>query len=278
MKKIIFIAFSIGILSVNAQRVKLQPGGKITITTKSTIVSEKPAEMGGGENKIESTTTGIINITGENKESYLGTFTGVRMISLNGDGVGFDSDKKKDRESDFGKMMASNINKAIDITVNKEDGSTSEKENKNAEPFVKEEDDNNGHKKSTQNHSIKMTENIYENAFFIIPNEKKTGDKWIVDKSEGGMEIIKKFELKSITENIATIDFSSLRKGTYTNENNGIQMETFIDSKGKGTILVNRKTTLVKKITSSTEVDGTMEIMGRSIPISKNITSETIFE
>ena len=95
MKKIIFLALSIGILSVNAQRVKLHPGGKITITTKSTTLSAKPAEMGGGENKIESTTTGIINITGENKESYLGTFTGVRMISLNGDGVGFDSDKKK---------------------------------------------------------------------------------------------------------------------------------------------------------------------------------------
>lgn len=276
MKKIIIFALSFGTINVNAQSLKLKIGEKITITTKSTMVSMKQAELGGGESKIQSTMSGVINFTGQNNDSYLGSFTGIRMTSLNGEGVAFDSDKKQDLESDYGKIIASNLNKSVAITINKENGITSETENKKTESFSREENDNEV-KTTTQSTPIKMNESVYANAFFIVPSDKKIGDKWTLDKSEGEMKYIKNFSLKSITENIATIDFSSTRKGTFSNENNGIQTETFIDSKGKGTIIVDTKTGLVKKISSLNELNGEMESMGRSISISNKTTTETIF-
>jgi hypothetical protein len=273
MKKIIFSLLCVASMYAQAQNVKLDIGKKITIHNKSNTISIKPDAMGGGETKVETELFASLDIVSKTDTSYTATYTGLRMTNKNEDVGNLDSDNKDDRESDRGQMMFNGINKAVAKTINASTGIVTDAEKKN-EQTGKTQNDGNG----TIKVGIKEAGHITDNLFLIIPADKKIGDKWTIDKKDGEIRISKTYQLKSIENGIASLAITSDISGTTTMETNGITLERTETTKGNGTITVDTKTSMVKKITMNSETEGSVNYGGNSTPISTKRTTVTTFE
>jgi hypothetical protein len=119
--------------------------------------------------------------------------------------------------------------------------------------------------------------NANDNIFLVVDPSKKVGDKWTVTTDVDGIKTTKNYEFKSRNNDIVTLSFSATSKGTNSREMNGTSIESTIDNKDSGTILVNVKTSMIKEVNINSETSGSMEAMGQSIPLNgKSVTKVTI--
>lgn len=269
MKRMLFLSLVFAGVNVFAQGPKLETGKKITATTNSSM----NMDMGvAGQMKIDGTSTNLIQITGADDKNYKATNTTTKMtLSQEGMGqtVSFDSDKKEDRESEVGKEMSKMLNVAAEIMIEKNSGKVTEINKK----IVEVEDDN--PMAALTGAGNKSVEATTAAAFFYIPAGKKVGDTWSDSVSENGMKGLKTFELQSVKDNIATVAVKTKSKGSISKEMQGMQMEISMDGTSLGVIIVDIKTGLVKKNTQDSDVTGTLDMMGQSIPLTIKMTSNS---
>ena len=275
MKKILSIALSLGIVSVNAQQIKLEPGKKIT----SVSTADMDMDMGmGGQIKIKSSTTNVLSITGNDDKNYKGTNT-ITKMTMSQEGMGqsteYDSDKKTDRDSDIGKAVGKEIDKSVQILIDKSTGIASEL---NPEKAVEPGAEPNPMAGIMGGIGEKTSAAMVSSAFFIIPKGKKIGDKWSDSSTEAGMKGVRNYELQSTSKDEATILLKTISKGVISKESQGMQMEMNMTTTAQSIIKTNIITGLVKKNSTSGTVEGTLDLMGQSMPISMKMTSEVIFE
>ncbi len=115
-------------------------------------------------------------------------------------------------------------------------------------------------------------------AFFIIPAGKKAGDKWTDSLSEAGMKGLKSYELKSVDKDEAIVIMNTTSKGSISKEVQGMQMEVNMNTTSESKIKTNTLTGLVKKNSTSATMEGTLDMMGQSMPITMKMTTEIEFE
>jgi hypothetical protein len=271
MKKILLFSLSFSAVTVFAQGLKMETGKKITSTTTTSV----NMDMGmGGKMKIDGSTKNLIEITGADVTNYNAKSTTVKM-TLSQDGMGqtvnFDSDKKEDRETAVGKELSKLVDVAEIVTIDKNTGKVTEI---NKKKIVADETNPLASLMGNGNSAEATT----AAAFFYIPNGKKAGDKWTDSVNEAGMKGLKNFELKSIVDNVATIAITTKSKGTISKEAQSMQFEIAMDGTGDGIILVNTKTFLVKKSTLNNDVNGTLDMMGQSLPITVKTSTSTVFD
>ena len=269
MKKIIFLAFGMAALSVNAQQLKLSAGQKIISDTRV----DMELDMGmGGQMKVKSKTTNVLEITGVDDAGFKGTAT-VTKMSVSQEGMGqsteFDSEKKGDLDSEMGKMMGKEINKSVDVIVDKKTGKAKE-----ANPKKDIEVDSNPMANMMGGMGEKSAAGMASSAFFIIPQGKKAGDKWTDSLSEDGMKGLRNYELKAIDKDEATVIMKTTSKGSITKEVQGMQMEINMNTASESNLRTNITTGLVKKNSTSSTMEGTLDMMGQSMPISMKMTTE----
>ena len=275
MKKIIFLAFSIGILSVNAQQIKLEPGKKIT----SVSTADMDMDMGmGGQMKIKSSSMNVLSITDSDDKNYKGTNTITRM-TMSQEGMGqsteYDSDKKGDRDSEIGKTVGKELDKPIQILIDRTTGKATES---NPEKTTEPEADTNPMAGMMGGMGEKTAAAMVSSAFFIIPQGKKAGDKWSDSTTEAGIKGVRNYELQSISKEEATILLKIVSKGVISKEIQGMQMEMNMNTTAQSIIRTNVTTGLVKKNSTTGTVEGTLDMMGQSMPISMKMSSEVVFE
>lgn len=271
MKRILLFSISLTAVNVFAQVLKLETGKKITSTTTTSV----NMDMGmGGQMKINGNTTNLIEITGADNKNYNAKSTTVKM-KLMQDGMGqtvsFDSDKKEDRETVTGKGISKMLDVAATVTIDKNTGKVTET---NKKEVVADETN----PMSSLMGNTNSAEAFTAAAFFYIPNEKKVGDKWADSVNEAGMKGLKNFELQSIVDNVATIAIKTKSKGTIAKEAQGMKFEIAMDGTGDGVIIVDTKTFLVKKSTLNSDVNGTLDMMGQSVPLTIKSTASTVFQ
>ena len=275
MKKIILIAFSFGILSVNAQQIKLEPGKKIT----STSTADMDMDMGmGGQMKIKSSSVNVLSITGSDDKNYKGTNT-ITKMTMSQEGMGqsteYDSDKKGDRDSETGKALGKELDKPVQILIDRTTGKATES---NPEKTTEPEADTNPMAGVMGGMSEKTAAAMVSSAFFIIPQGKKAGDKWSDSTTEAGIKGVRNYELQSISKEEATILLKIVSKGVISKEIQGMQMEMNMNTTAQSIIRTNVTTGLVKKNSTTGTVEGTLDMMGQSMPISMKMSSEVVFE
>ena len=275
MKKIIFLAFSIGVLSVNAQQIKLEPGKKIT----STSTADMDMDMGmGGQMKIKSSSVNVLSITGSDDKNYKGTNT-ITKMTMSQEGMGqsteYDSDKKGDRDSEMGKTVGKELDKPVQILIDRTTGKATES---NPEKTTEPEADTNPMAGMMGGMGEKTAAAMVSSAFFIIPQGKKAGDKWSDSTTEAGIKGVRNYELQSISKEEATILLKIVSKGVISKEIQGMQMEMNMNTTAQSIIRTNVVTSLVKKNSTTGTVEGTLDMMGQSMPISMKMSSEVVFE
>ena len=269
------ITFSLNaVAQKNESKVLLIKGQKIVV--KTTASQEANINM-GMEMKMKNFTSSQNNLivldVADSNYSLSTTLTGIKIsMDMAGQSTTYDSDKKEDSASEIGRSMqnlnvpdTATLNKyTAVVTFNKKDTSDSKEE---ADPMQ-------GMFESLQN----TGENVVSETFFIIPKGKKVGDKWIDSSSTKNSKSHKEYSLQSVEKGIATILVDSKVQTNTQAEIQGMQIEVTMATKSTTEIKVDTKKGLVLKRDTKSDISGSMDMMGQSVPITGRSTSSTEYE
>lgn len=275
MKQVLLPVALLISIATNAQQIKLSKGQRISISS----TTNQEIDMGMGQMKNNSVTTSVLDIKDADTKNYNAVYT-LTKLSLEIEGMGqsqsYDSDKPEDKDSEMGKAFGEDIGKETKVTIDKNSGNTTAE--KAASPEKEDvEDENNPFAGITKMMGAADTESgITESAFFLIPAGKKAGDSWSDSVNvKDGMKGKRTYTLKSIDKNMATIAVFLTVEGRQDLELQGMQLEVNLSGKTEGELLVDTKTSLVKKSSRVADITGTMGMMGQSMPVSAKMTETT---
>jgi len=259
-----------------AQNIKLKKGQTLNIST-STVQS---IDMGmGGQMENNSKSNSVIEVTDLDKGSYF-TTTKLNKLVLNMEGMGqsqrFDSDNPEDKNSEMGKTLGEAIGKEVKVTV--DNGTGKIMVAKPADP-EKPKEENPLEGLMSMFGDAERDGAMVDVVFLVVPQGKKAGDSWS-DSTEmrGKSRVFKTYTIKEISGELAKIGLVSNMAGATSTEANGMQIDVNIKSKSDGEILVDPKTSIVKKINQVTDIEGTMDVMGQSMPIISKVTLEIVIK
>jgi len=274
---ILFALIFIGYGSIAQEKTKkhifLNKGQKINVV--NTISSD--ADMGMGmQMKTNMVSNGILSVTGENEKEYTLTNTLTRMkgtMDVMGKTHDFDSENESDRNSEIGKSLSASLGKSDSVVVNKFSGMVA---------FEKKDTSLDKSEPNPMEDMIKAFGNDGDNtsitgAFLIIPAGKKAGDSWTETDSSKEKKSVIKYTINSISNGTATVSFQTTMDNTSMVEVQGSQMNVSINTKSKGEILSNIKTGLVNKRIIDSDISGTIDIMGQSMPITAKNSLTSLF-
>lgn len=246
----------------------------------ATSVSSSEMDMGMGmQMKTSNNTSNKLLIIGEDAAAYQlsNTLTKIKTeMDFMGQQNNFDSEKPSDMESETGKAMAAQINKPDTLTLEKLTGKAiRNKKNDASMPEVNEANPLAGLMNS-MNSSADVQ--VVENAFFIIPAGKKTGESWSDSLSDKSMKSKRVFTIKSIEGNTATISYSGTIDVTGTQEIQGSEVAITMNTKLSGEIMLNPATNLVSKRTMNSDISGSIEMMGQAMPVTAKVEASFTYQ
>ena len=256
--------------AVNAQKISLTKGQKLE--TVSSIKMVMSIEMMGQsiDNNTETSNTSLIELKEINPSDYLFSNTVTKMLlhtSAMGQEVSFDSDKKEDMDGQMGESMKNLINKPQDIVVDKQ-----------GKILEKKGDSTSGGMNDMMNMGNSLMKGQPFPALVTLPNHPvKTGDTWTDSTgTPATFKAVTTYTVKDINKDEVVLDFTSVvaKKGTIEQQ----QMQIDMDMTGtvKGTSSYEAATGLIKKNESTSNIKGTMGIMGQSAPMTMTVTSSTV--
>jgi hypothetical protein len=186
----------------------------------------------------------------------------------------FDSDNEKDMKGEGGKAAEKALKNKYQMTVDA-----------NGKIVAVKADDNNPNKTASKADGDMMANTMNQmgvnldlpkvgdaSEFKILPEkEVGKGDSW----SDNSGTIKRNYTISDITDTEVLVNFTT--EGTTETKQEAGGMEIVMNTKDKSTgqIVIDRKTGLMKKKTENIDSDGTMEVMGQSIPMKTKATRIT---
>jgi len=184
-----------------------------------------------------------------------------------GQNMSYDSEKPEDKDSQMGQAMGDKIKKVDTYILDKKTGKTTK---------VKKEGDEE-EAGGMGMFSAGDGDGAANAAFFILPTGKKIGDSWSDSTSNKGITTKKTYTLKSIAQDVATIDVMGTITGTKEQEANGMTMSITMNNKFTEQILVNTNVGLVTKANNTTDGTNSMDMMGQQMEMTvKSSTVTTV--
>ena len=256
----------------NGPRVILTKGQKIIVKT----TASQEADMGMGmEMKNFTSSQNNLSVLDAADSNYIlsTTLTGMKIsMDMMGQNTTYDSDKKEDSASEIGKAMQ-NLNVPDTVLLNKYTAAVTF--NKKAAAVSAEEPN----PLENMFESLQNTgENVASETFFVIPQGKKVGDKWIDSSSTKITRSLKEYVLKSVEKDIATILITSKVENNTQTELQGMQVTISMTTKSTGEIKVDSKTSLVNRREIKAEITGNLDMMGQSVPVTGKSTTTTEYQ
>jgi hypothetical protein len=278
MKKIFVLAFSVITLAAFSQsptgKIVVKPGQhfKVESISDGTIAVEMMAQS--MEIKVGNTTkiTADIKDAANNNYTITQTLTNIKSsFSGMGQEKTFDSEKKEDMDGEAGMMFKDKINVPKDVVI-----SNQGKIIASAADTSKSGDKQDG---SSMDAIMDMMgggkDVVSTSMFLVIPAGKKAGDTWQDSTSEEGVKVKRTFTLNSIAKKEASVTIDGVIDINKTMQVQGMDMNTVMTSKIKSEVLVDLISNIQKENKSTTDLTGTIDIMGQSAPITSKATSLT---
>jgi hypothetical protein len=215
-----------------------------------------------------------LEVINKMSNSYLIAST-LTKFTTNGSAMGqemkFDSDKKEDMESETGKLMKDqlNVTKEIEISEMAKVIKSTTKSAPSASGGQLMDMINN----MTGGYADES--NGSGSAFEIIPFGKKIGDFWSDSTIMGDIKTYNSYTLKSITNNIATLELKGKQLINKKMEQQGMEINIKMEAKISGEGIVDMNTGLLQQKTTLIDGNGSAEVMGQSIPMSSKVTTVT---
>ncbi|MBK8610521.1 MAG: hypothetical protein IPL84_11435 [Chitinophagaceae bacterium] len=271
------IAFSQTGTGVQAENgtIKLTNGQKFTV--ESTIDIEASLSM-GGEMTSNSSTVNALEVKNSAATDYTisNTLTRLKLNTIMmGQSNNYDSENKEGNNAEFAGMLDDRLNKPVDIVIDNRTGLpvSEKKKAKKADA-----DESSAAGDLMKMFSDNSDDAIVASAFQVIPAGKKTGDSWAATTAEKDMKIIRRYTLKSQTNDEAVVLLDAIASAV--NKLNFMEMEFEIktNTKTTGEIISDIKTGLVKKRTAVADISGTFQMMGQDMPISAKTNTVSVYK
>jgi hypothetical protein len=112
-----------------------------------------------------------------------------------------------------------------------------------------------------------------DSFFKILPdNEVGVGDSWpeLVENEAGKFSTT--YTVKSITDSTIMVDVAGTSVTTTKVEVMGAETITTMNNKTTGAIILDRSTGILREKTTTTESNGSMQVMGSSLPVTSKTT------
>lgn len=264
-----FVAFS----QLPSGKIVLKKGMHFMVESKSdgTITQEMMGQS--MEMTLENSTVISAEVKDFKNNNYniTQTLTSVKSkFSGMGQDKTFDSDKKEDMDGEAGAMYKDKFNVPKDVIVSNEGVNVTPADTAKAQ---------------AANGANAMSEmlgamgggqdNIAGALFLVIPAGKKVGDSWVDSTTNEGVKMKRTYTLTSIANKVATVSVIGILDINKTMQLQGMDMNTAMTSKINSVVLVDVVSSIQKENKSTTDVSGTIDVMGQSIPITSKINSLT---
>lgn len=280
MKKIILTTLGIFVFAlVFAQtathKIVLNNGQKIMVESSITMeINMSPGmDMTGNTNSAST-----LEVKSGTDSSYTISNT-LTKLKLNMDGMGqsnsYDSEKKEDQETEIGKGVGDKLNKPVDVAISKLTGKNLPDTKNNKK---KSDDQSTGTGGLLGMFSGNAEDAAVSEAFALIPQGKKIGDTWTDSTIEKNNKVVRVYTLKSITDKEALIQLDIVIDATTTIEQQGMSMDFTSTTKTKADITTDVTTGLVKTRTAQSDISGSIQVMGQSMPITAKTTTTSTYK
>ena len=256
-------------------KIVLAGGQKILVETNITMEASLSPGMDMTGNTSSANTLEMKTGT-DSSYTISNTLTKVKLnMDMMGQSNSFDSDKKEDKESEIGKGVADKLNKPVDISINKLTGKILPGNKTNNK---KSDDQINGAGGLLGIFSGTAEDAVVSEAFSLLPQGKKVGDNWTDSTIEKNNKVVRVYTLRSINDKEAIIQLDIVTEATTTIEQQGMSMDFTSITKTKTDITTDIITGLVKTRTSQSDISGSMQVMGQSMPITAKTTSTSTYK
>ncbi|MEO5685703.1 MAG: DUF6263 family protein [Chitinophagaceae bacterium] len=271
MKKGIFLSLLLvaAAAGVSAQKIAVSKGLKLeTLTT-----TKMNMELMGQTMDNENTATSSVEVKDVNADGYLFANTIKRMtmkVSGMGQDVSFDSDKKEDMDGQFGQALKDRIGAIQEIQVDKQGKVAGIKESEDKKPVGGMSD------------MMSMTGDITKGQPYPIliqlpAQNVKPGDSWTDSSGTAAtFKTVTTYTLKSINADGALVSFTGSLAKSGTIEQSGMEIQMDMTGTTKGEATYESASGLLKTTSSSSDIKGTLGVMGQNMPIAGTITANIV--
>lgn len=274
MKKIFLLASVAFTFNAFSQKVNnqlsFQKGQKLEMEVKvNSVISQGM----GGDTKVDAIITRSFDVN-DVANSNATIEHKIKRVQVNFEAPmmgaqSFDSDKEADMKSEQGKQMEKVLKNKYSMTIDAT-GRVS---------AIKTDDDN----PNTDSKNADMMANLLgqfasglevpkvgdKSDFAILPSkELGKGDNW-TDSSQNAKAV---YTVSDINDNEIIIDYTETGKTEKKQEAMGMEILISSTEKSTGKITLDRKTGLLKTKTTTINSEGTMEVMGQTVPVTTNTT------
>ncbi|HEY5369094.1 MAG TPA: DUF6263 family protein [Hanamia sp.] len=261
------IGFSVMTMAQSNGSLKLAKGQKYVVENKLTTTSNTQIQGQSMQSNADISTVYNIEVKDktDNNINLSNTISNIKLnMTMMGQNINFDSDKKDDMNGNIGSTLKDYINQPKDVIVDHSGRVIASKTDTSSAAAIASQ--------------LNFDASGYgaELAFLALPKNAKVGDTWSDDFS--GDTSIKKtttYTIKDITANVATVSFTGTIASQKSIEQMGAQINTKTTGKISGEEKVDTKTGVVQSNTSTTDASGTVTAMGQDFPTSTKLISAT---
>jgi hypothetical protein len=256
-------------------------GQKLEVTTETKKVNSMEAMGQSMETTVTSTITEVYDVqdatasgaTYEHKVKRL-----VFNMEAPMGGQSFDSEKAEDRKGEMGQLLDKKLLKnKYTATVDAWGRITAIKSDDDNPQGKKGEDDAMASMMSQQLGLGMTLPKVGESINFKLLPEREVGvgDTWADSTITGTNSVVRNFKLTGVTDAEVMLDFTTNTKVEMTQETMGQEMTVTATDKATGKITLDRKTGLMKSMTSTATTEGSIDVQGASIPLTGTSTTTT---
>jgi len=274
MKKSLLIGFLLISVNIFAQDLPLKKGQKVEIV----VTSNQDMDMSsmGMQMQNNTTTQTKVEVKDVVKDTIISAVTIARMqisVDMMGQQMSYDSDKPEDKDSEIAKEVADKIGKELLVYTHKATG-----KGRAAKEEKAKEADKNPLAGMMQSFGSTDESNTIENLFFLAAKDKKEADTWTDTSSVNGNKESKTYIIKSIKDGTTLVGLFTTLQTASTVETEGMQMDINMNIKTEGEFSIDSKSLMMKKSTSVSDIDGTIGVMGQSMPMSSKVTTTVLYK
>lgn len=281
MKKILLAASVLISATMFAQTytpaVKLTPQKKYAVvnTTKGNIGQEVMGQT--MDIPMDVANSSVLEVKAANGGSYQLSTTISRValsMSMMGQDMNYDSDKKEDSSSDIGKALGGQLNKPVAFTVNNfgkvtdvAEKTTAAKKDEGSNPML-----------GLMGMGGSSTSTSLALDLFTTDAPIKIGESFTDSSSsetDGKVKNVNTYTLAEIKDGIARFTVTGTTTITKDAEMQGMQTTTNTTTKSTGEMMVDVATGLLNRKTMKLIITGTVEVAGMSIPLSGTMDVNT---
>jgi hypothetical protein len=271
MKKIILLfaaafSFSTAIHAQTNASLQLAKGQKYVVENKMETSSSTQMQGQTMETKANIASTYNIAINDKTGDKYNLTNTISRIVmnmSMMGNEMSFDSDKKDDMNGQIGEGLKEYINHPQNVVMD------------NSGKIIDQPGSDSSVSQIAKQLNFAASGYGAQMAFLALPKNLKPGTTWTEKTDDNGIIRTTNYTVKDIAGNIATVSFTGTVATDTKMEQQGMEITTKTSGKFTGEEKVDSKSGVIQSSNTTADASGTVSAMGQDFPTSSKVNSTT---